>query len=341
VLARQQEYDRKGAPPAKLVGRLVLCFLISALTVAAAPQHQKVVPAWSADLRSAVQGTPVPFIYGGPDKIKGIPVTSLWFLDNHTIVATFVTDEGEVGNPKLSGRKGGSLPLRLRAVFLDSSSGKVTATREWPSESRNAAIVATLGGKFVTETGYKLTLFGSDLKEIKSINLPRVPSPDDRGWRAIPSPTGQNILLRMFYRESGRWLSIWMWVETDSLKVVHSWDAPVDGILSITDNEIAFSTICTHFGCEPKLEIKRPSTDWTIIGPSDNHDAFFVNGDLLFLPGGPNTPALLIRANGKVVFSEKISSKGSAWCDLPVRSSGGKRFIAPGLPLKEHIRPWT
>ena len=313
---------------------LFLCLLNSAFATGTEMQLASVTAKWGADLRSAVGSTPLPYEYSGHYEIKDAPVTSLWFTDNDTIVATFVTHKDEAGNPKLYGREGKSLPLRLRAVFLDSASGKITATREWPSESRHAGIVATLGGKFVTQTGNELMLYSSDLEKLKTLSLP--PSPSQFEWYAIPSSTGKNILLTIGHEE---WMSSWKWVETDNLELAHSWEAQPVGTVSITDDKIALSTLCADFGCEqpPKLEIRGLATDWSIIGPGRNGYIFFVNEDELFLPGDPrpdvkpSIPARLIRTNGQTIFTETELSGGSEWWNPPVRSSEGKRFVAPGL----------
>jgi hypothetical protein len=128
-------------------------------TGAAVAQHNEPVTAkWRVDIRPAIGGTPLPVVWGRVQEFKGPPKTSLWFTDNNTLIATFVTREGK-GNPKVSRRDASdeTLPLRLRAVFLDAATGRITDTTDWPSQSRDAAIVATHDGKLVAQTGDELT----------------------------------------------------------------------------------------------------------------------------------------------------------------------------------------
>jgi hypothetical protein len=319
-----------------LVGRfLFLCSLSSASAILAGAQSGSITSTWVTDLRAIVKNKPLPYVYAGTYEIKGALATSLWFTNDQTLIATFVTREGEDGNPKLSGRKGESLPLRLQAVFLDSVSGKVTASRKWPSDSRNASVIATLHGKFVTQTGNELTLYNSNLEEIKSINLP--PSSSQFEWHATPSSTGENILLRMG-QESKQSLFSWMWIKTQTLDVVHSWEAQPEGYVSITDDRLALNTVCTHIGCDPsKLEITTLSTGSTIEEPSESRTIYWVNDDEIFMPGDPRSeinphmPARLIRAGGEILYTETQLSGGSKWWSPPIRSSEGKRFVVPGL----------
>lgn len=96
------------------MGPLTLLAVISVLTCflnsgsAAAPQqrsteagHETVTLQWRTNLRSAIGSAPIWEDLGSSVESKARPRTSLWFTDNRTIVATFVTREG---NPSLSNR---------------------------------------------------------------------------------------------------------------------------------------------------------------------------------------------------------------------------------------------
>jgi hypothetical protein len=144
---------------------------------------------WSADLRAAVGSVPLGLVVGHGHETHSQPRTSLWFLDADTIIATFVTREGK---PALSSRDSSdsNLPLRVRTVFLDVGTGKITAAPAWTTESRFAGIVATNEGKFVAQTGTTLTLYSSDAKELRKLSLPPLQE-DVWGWGAHPSSHGQ------------------------------------------------------------------------------------------------------------------------------------------------------
>lgn len=318
---------------------LILCLLSSAGAIGAGLEVGSVSGTWSKDLRPVIKGTPLAYVYSGTYEIKGPLSTSLWFVDNNTIVVTFVTQVNVGTDPRLARREGENLPLRLQAIFLDSKTGAVETTREWPSESRNASIVATLEGKFVTQTGNELTLYGSNLEKLRSLMLS--PSPSQFEWYATSSFTGKSLLLRLGHKEPEQSLFSWVWIKTENLQTVHSWEAQPEGSVSITDDAIALTTMCTSIGCDPtNIKVKKLSTDWTVIGLSYDRRIFFVNEDELFLPGDPSPnltskiPARLIHIDGQLAFSETEQSKASAWWNPPVRSSEGRRFVAPGLRVE-------
>jgi len=244
-------------------------------------------------------------------------------------VATYVVHDNK-DNPKLSKRgEDQSLPLLLRAIFLDAATGKITTTHDWPSGSRSAIIVTAPGDKIVTRIGDELTLYGTDLEKVKSIRLP--PSPVG-AWGALPSPTGKNILLvTVNTPDLQKRRELMLWVQTDTLEIVHSWDAQPIGSVSITDDEIILSTWCEYVDC-PGLEVRNVSSDWKAIGPGYTKPDF-VDEFTFFLRGDRNQriPARLVRTNGETIFTDKQPSEGGALWDRPVVSSEGKRFVAPGL----------
>jgi len=223
---------------------------------------------WSADLRPAIGSAPLGLVFGRRREREGKPRTSLWFLDNNTIVATFVTREG--ANRSLSSRDSSdpNLPLRLRAIFLDAGTGKVTSTQAWPSESRIAGIVAANDGKFVTQTGTTLTLHSSDAKELKKLSLPPPPN-EFVGWQSHSSPTGKSVLFETNDLKTASPQS-WIWVDTNTLQVLRSEREVQSGGVGISDNTIAM-TACTiwFYHCEPSVEVKGLTTEWKTITPID------------------------------------------------------------------------
>src|SRR5277367_2161533 len=84
-------------------------------------------PVSRIDLRPKVGSVPLGLVVGRDHEAQLHAYTSLRFLDNTTIAVTFVIHQQGV-DPKLSrhGAPDENLPLRLRAVFLDAITGKVT-----------------------------------------------------------------------------------------------------------------------------------------------------------------------------------------------------------------------
>ena len=298
----------------------VACFLASASGSTAARHNETVTPKWRVNIRAAIGSTPLPVLFGPVQQYQGRPSTSLWFTDNNTIIATFVTRAGE-GGPKLSRRDvlDPSLPVRLRAVLLDAATGKVTATTDWPSQSRHAAIVATHDGKFVAQTGHELTLYSSTPGVLKKLKLP---STKEYEWQAHPSHTGRNIL----FVSTGLSAGSWLWVETDTLQILHSWEDTHSAWVTISDDKIAMVTCAGIYTGEPKLQVRSLSTGWTTIAQSDRRlKPQFVGEDMLILTGNATS---LIRIDGKIVFAEDGTPWKCSWSPAFV-SNGGLRLVLP------------
>lgn len=336
-----------------MVGYVVVCFLTSAVvgvlgTGTALTPDETITPEWRTDLRPAVGPDPVRLIVGNRPEIQGKPQSSLWFIDNNKVVATFVTRENEA-RPAVSRRNSldSSLPLRLRAILLDANTGLIAATVTWPTESRGSRIVGVHDGKFVTLRGSELTLYAGDFSALRETRLPPLLGP--LGWLPHASPTGKNILFSSAELRKGSWI----WVETDTLKTLSSWEDIPSGILTISDENIATSTCwwgqecrstivtandasaCIAVGpkCEPKIQIRGLSTDWKTIAVGEMYlGPQFVNDDLIFLPG--NT-IKVIRTDGTVLF-EETRGRGSwgCWGSRALSSADGRRFVIPSCQVK-------
>lgn len=295
-------------------------------------KHELVIPAWEVKLRATISGEPLGLIVGHGHETRGKPRTSLWFLDKNTVAATFVTREGE---PKLSKR--GSLdvnaPLRLRALFFDANSGKVTNTNAWPTDSKMAGIVSTHDGKFVVQTGNVLTLYSPRLDALKTLRLPAV---EGWGWVAVPSPTGRTLLLTPFGISASA--IPWLWIKTDQLEINRSWQDIQSGNLTISDDKIAMAACVWVQNCEPTIEIGAPEADWKPIARVDRKTEsyiHFVNEEMLFLL---SDPAKLIRATGEVEFVQDMHSFGGCWPPQVVPAANGRRFVVPSCKLKGAVR---
>lgn len=307
---------------------LLMLFPGSASDAFAALQPDSVSPAWSKDLHAAVGSAPLGQVFGRKRERRGLPETSLWFLGDSTIVATFVTREGV--NPSLSSRESSdpNQPLRLRAIFLDADTGKVRSVQAWPSEGTLARVVTASEGKFVIQSGTTLTLYSSDGKELKRLSLP--PPPQNlNGWNAHPSPTGKSILF-----ENSDWRTTspksWIWVNTDDLQIVRSWKEEQSGRIGISDSTIAM-TACMfqEYHCDPNLRVKGLATEWKSIAPIERSGWVwapqFVDNDTLFMPG---TPWRLLKTDGKVVLTGAYPKGGG-----PISSADGQRFVIPFFKL--------
>jgi len=311
-------------------------------------QHLPVAPAWRTDVHAAIGGAPLGSVWGGRQEYKGRPITSLWFTDNNTIVASFVTRDSSA-RPQVSRRDNldSALALRLRAIFLDTNTGRVTAATNWPTESRRSLIVAAHDGRIVAQRGNELTLYDSDRNPLRTAKLP---SPQGGNWYSHSSPTGKNILF--YSRESEK--SPLIWVESDTLKILGSWEDASSGFISISDKEVATATCLlgrrlairngvttpppsAQDDCEPTIMVREISTDWRSIAPSEPKSYLqFVNENTLFVSG--ITKRRLVRTDGQVLFAEsnehRLGWGFGCWGTRVLVSSAGQRFVIPGCEAK-------
>ena len=79
----------------------IACFLTSGSASAPlrgtsnTPERGNLEPTWRVDLTSVVGSASLGKVFGRTREYQGLPQASLWFTSNETLVATFVTREGQ------------------------------------------------------------------------------------------------------------------------------------------------------------------------------------------------------------------------------------------------------
>lgn len=292
-----------------------------------------VSPRWSVRIQDVIKDPIVPTVYGRGREYKRQPEIRLHFVDNSTLAVSIVTLPRN--SPKLAVREPSdpSLPMRLQAIFLDAATGKVLATPSWPTPDRKARIIAARDGKVVTLVENKVTLFGSDLKAMKTLTLPMA-------MAAVVSPSEKTILFTA-YKDSSHWSgnprltrpedleSLWYWVSFDDLQIFKSWEEPLTGPISITNDTVAM-VACTYTSvCEPHLAVRRVDQGWRNIAPAKwGADPVFLTNELVLV-------SKVSDLDGSAVFDLPQEDGRIGWgrpcyppCEVAPRSSG--RFIFPG-----------
>jgi hypothetical protein len=315
-----------------VVSLLLMHFLSSASQSSVGEHVESISTKWTVDLRAAIGSPPIGMVVGAHGhEYKHLPKTSLWFTDNNTVVATFVTREDK-SPAKLSQHdsKDESLRLRLRAVFVDAASGKIQAVPNWSAGSRDASIVVVDDGRFVTRTGDKLTLFSSDLRELKTLDLPQA---EEANWHAEPSPSGKNIL---FIASDLRTRSAvrWVWVETENLRIIKTWDELQSGWVGISDRQIAMTRCVWLYDCEPSIGVKSLESTWKTIRSADRHNMphpQFLGDDLMVLLTGHEMTVL--GSSGEVIWNEDTPFETCWWGGI-YPATRGHRFVIPSCKSK-------
>jgi len=311
----------------------LLTHLLSSASHGAAGEHVESISAkWTVDLHAAIGSPPIGTVVGAHGhEYKHLPKTSLWFIDNDTVAATFVTREDK-GTQKLTQHDSPdeNLRLRLRAVFVDAASGRIKAVPNWPAGSREASIVVADDGNFVARTGDKLTLFSSDLRELKMLKLPQA---DEANWHIEPSPSGKNILLIASDLRTHSAVR-WIWVETETLRIIKAWDEAQSGWVGISDRQIAMTRCVWFYDCEPSIGVKTLDSTWKTIRSADRHympHPQFLGNDLMVLLTGHEMTVL--RSSGEVFWNEETPFE-TCWWGGVYPATQSHRFVIPSCKSK-------
>ena len=163
-------------------------------------------PVWRVDLRS------VGFTSFAPKQEQwGLHLrpNPLCFADNNTLIATFITRE-EVTTLARRDQPAEALPTRLHAIFFDSGTGKVRATKEWPVTRPRGGIIAVGDGRFAVITPAMIALYSPSLELMKDIKLSSKQQSDLWDFRA--SPSGKSIVAEYHTPEA-----YFQWIDTNTL----------------------------------------------------------------------------------------------------------------------------
>jgi hypothetical protein len=254
----------------------------------------------------------------GTRETSWVPVVTVGFLNNERLAVTWVARANATPTPTNLHESNAAVPFRLRAAVIDVSTGKILTTREWPSRSRAAGIVAANDAGFVVETGGELTLISPDLMPIKRTALPACAasghsSEDD--WYPNASWSGEHVLLISgAFGSSGCWL----WVDTGKLQILASWQDDRTGPVAVSDDRLVLEPFGRHFG-DPlsPLKVASPGGDWNSIPSTEGASApEFVGPDLIYfqrprtIDHPAPTEAFLVRPDGSEVFRFQTTDEG-------------------------------
>jgi hypothetical protein len=290
-------------------------------------QPAPAAPEWRTDLGAAVGGRPLRYKYWAPGEVEGGAPTSLWFTTENTVVATFVIGTKGKGAVLSRPDEPSTEPFRLRAIFLNATTGKITAGAEWPSESRNSLAVAVRNGDLVIQAGRRISLYRPGSRDAGG--LVELPATGVDDWYAHASPTGENIFF-IASNLATKSAVPWAWVKTRPLRVVRSWNEVQSGWVGISDSAVAMTECVWFQACKPEIEVRSFSGGWKTIAAASREDEpqprFAREGVLLL---ARRTMRVLRATDGEVIFSGGGPLKGG-WWGTPIISAGGAHFVCLG-----------
>ena len=266
----------------------------------------------------------------------------LLFLDSDHLAASFL-----VANPKpgLSERANpfGS-PVLFHTADIDLATGKATWARSWGNDSTSEALLPLDGGKLLVQSGYVLSVLGSDLTPLVSRRLEYA---GDTLAQPFVSTTGRTLyLVQPTNPESA--IAI---LDPDQLRVLKEYAVPRVVTFSASDEYIAYSIEEGYFGNMSmriqSLERRRPAALTFQHGNCYGYSPTFLSARTLVVSGGcPNFT--FVDLSTKEMWQQKLPesfrygiarrSQRKSFC---IRTGGASRWTGHRLRWRSTSSIWT
>jgi hypothetical protein len=288
------------------------------------------VPLWQIDVR-ALGYTPWSVREGIETKVG---VGQICFRSDDQIIVTFVSHLIPETLPR-RGQPDVSSNLRLHALFVDTKTGHLRATREWPTFSERSRIMPATDGKFVVITPDKLTLYSPEIQPLKELELPVGREATQNDWTAAPSPAGKYLLISYGPRTNENDPRGWVGavekrelIDTETLQVVRAWtEAAIRYFEAALDNGTIF-----FIGRQGNPVIGLPEGPWRaafLDWTPKNHPSDYVTvSDDAVLGLRPLSLHKwcysLALTTGELLFTQELAE--GEMLRLVSPSAGGKRF---------------
>ncbi len=294
------------------------------LSPARGPKHIAKPPGrdelWKLDVRALGYSPPVNR-EGGPFPLPA--VGTVCFLHDQLVV-TFITRT--VSAPLPHRGETDTLPLHLHALFIDSMTGQLRATREWPTASDRSRIAPASQGNFVVITPDRLILYSPEIMLLKEVALSLSREAMLVSFSAeVSSPDARNLLITYDLPNGEiRW---YKWFDLDNLQHIKDWFS--DGsewTFGISDSGMAI-----EFGIGgTRIGAPGNPTNW-LCPPTDEYcfNSTFVSDNTLFGWSSGNrsrgSMGLRVMLTDGRVLSEQMLPRGEVI--QPFHPSvGGRQF---------------
>jgi hypothetical protein len=163
----------------------------------------------------------------------------LLFLDSDHLAASFLVANPQPGLSQRSNPFGS--PVLFHTADIELSTGKATWARSWGNDSTSEALLPLEGGKLLVQSGYVLSMLGSDLTPLVSRRLEYA---GDTLAQPFVSTTGRTLyLVQPTNPESA--IAI---LDPDQLRVLKEYAVPRVVTFSASDHYIAYSIEEGYFG---------------------------------------------------------------------------------------------
>jgi len=260
------------------------------------------------------------------DEIEsGASVGQLHFLSDQRLVVTFTSHVIPESLPR-RGQPEVSSNLRLNAFFIDSDTGRVQATRSWPTGSERSRILPVGHGRFIVITPDELSLYSWSMEPLKELRLPLGLEAIGTWWDAIASPAGKYLLIWYDVAPQGASCRSAL-IDTEALRVVLPWGERGNGFNPFDDGNVLTGDGHAYPAIGP------PAGPWRSLGSpwgADCKPALLPTpvGDSAIFGGGPvpmrRSCYFLALTTGQLLFKHELAD--NEYVGSVAASAGGKRF---------------
>jgi hypothetical protein len=155
------------------------------------------------------------------------------FFGDGVVAATFVTQQSVPGAQRRDDPNR-VRPYMLHAIFLDTLSGKVLNTIEWPADDPNVGIFPRYGGGFLFFSTEHIVLYSAEGKTIKERPLPQLQAVNAGHIGIAESPSGKTLVIRFQQADA----TICIHIDTETLDDSEG-PCSISRLFSISDSGMA------------------------------------------------------------------------------------------------------
>jgi len=270
--------------------------------------------AWAFDL--GTQG----YANSGVMLRSGIPaLRSVNFIDDHTIVATFI-ERVVSGGLHRRDDPNRAAPFKLHAVFLDTA-GKFLRLQTWDSNASAIGLFPAGDETYGDFEGNVIYKYARDGSALGTLRIPSADAPGVGVWALAISPSGKTVLAQ--YRSDAGIRCEWirtgtMTAEADACQI------PANA--SITDDLVAAHEARKNQGDPDKIYISKHGTEWKPICTSENSEGCaavtFVSENILLAYSQGRVE--LLQTEGNPVFRQDIDRPNEVAQPGELRASASK-----------------
>jgi hypothetical protein len=274
--------------------------------------------AWSADLHDHGLAPGKDTLHRSPEFAM---YSTVFFLDEKTVVATFVTRHEVTG---LQRRNDPNLvtPFKLHLIVFDAATGKVMNALEEISNGPDVGVFGRSDGNILLVAFDRVLVISHDNDVVTDIPLPAPPFEGSTLQRYRISPSGNTVILQYLVHEEKECIT----VHTDSgTPILEKCEFTPDS--AISDKQVVVTRFATKGGRTPEVWIRNFDQQFQLLchATTGCGSSSFVNNEMLLMFN--HGEIHLMKATGETVVRQTIDTFAGfgVFSPRPIRSSGNSQ----------------